>query len=264
MKMFRKYWAILATSLINSLAYPGELIGRSLIMVPFMWIFYQLWRITFAAAGVDAINGLTLRDTLWYLMLAETIELSKPFLTRTISENVKDGSIAYLLNKPYSFLGYQLSNSLGESVFRALVNALLGSFMVMWMVGGPPTVTGVALAVPAIIGSWIINFCIAALIGLAAFVVEDVTAFTWIYQKAAFILGGLMIPLDFYPAWLQTITAMLPFSSMIYAPAKLLIAPSTQLFINTMLVQACWIVVLSFVLTLAYRRGVARLTLNGG
>src|SRR5688572_9670209 len=103
MKKLSKYWAILQTSLINSLAYPGELIGRSLIMIPFMWIFYQLWKVTFAAAGVDIINGLTLRDTLWYLMLAETLELSKPFLTRTISDNVKDGSIAHLLNKPYSF-----------------------------------------------------------------------------------------------------------------------------------------------------------------
>ncbi|HEY2980205.1 MAG TPA: hypothetical protein VGJ22_03405, partial [Anaerolineales bacterium] len=101
MKRIAKYWAIFRISLINSLAYPGELIGRSLIMVPFMWIFYQLWKTTYAAAGVQSINGLTPRDTLWYLMLAETIELSRPFLARTISENVKDGSIAYLLNKPY-------------------------------------------------------------------------------------------------------------------------------------------------------------------
>ena len=76
MKKASKYWAILKVSLINSLAYPGELIGRSLIMIPFMWIFHQLWKITFAAGGVDSINGLTLRDTLWYLMLAETIELT--------------------------------------------------------------------------------------------------------------------------------------------------------------------------------------------
>lgn len=264
MKFFAKYWAILTTSLINSLAYPGELIGRSLIMLPFMWIFYQLWTITFAAAGVEEIHGLTLQNTLWYLMLAETIELSKPFLTRTISENVKDGSIAYLLNKPYSFLGYQLSNSLGETIFRALVNACLGSLMVLWLVGGPPSPLGIALAVPAVIGSWIINFCFAALIGLAAFIVEDVTAFTWIYQKAAFIFGGLMIPLDFYPGWLQTVTRALPFASMIYAPAKLLIAPSAELFVNTLLIQGFWIVVMGLLLTAAYRRGVSHLTVNGG
>jgi ABC-2 type transport system permease protein len=264
MKQLIKYWAILQTSLINSLAYPGELIGRSLIMIPFMWIFYQLWKVTFAAGGVDTINGLTLRDTLWYLMLAETLELSKPFLTRTISDNVKDGSIAYLLNKPYSFLGYHLSNSLGETVFRGLVSALLGSLLVFWLVGPPPSITGFLIVIPAMIGAWVLNFCIAALIGLSAFVVEDVTAFAWIYQKAAFMLGGLMIPLDFYPLWLQTSARALPFSSMIYAPAKLFITPSPELFINTMFMQTVWIVVMGFLLTVVYRRGLTQLTVNGG
>ena len=81
----KKYWFIFTTQVVNSLAYPGELIGRSLIILPFMWIFYQLWRVTFTAAGAEVINGLTLRDTLWYLMLAETIELSRPRLGNAIS-----------------------------------------------------------------------------------------------------------------------------------------------------------------------------------
>ena len=135
MKTFKKYWSIFQITLVNSLAYPGELIGRSLMIVPFMWIFYQLWKVTFQAAGTDNINGMTLYSTMWYLMMAETIELSRPALARTISENVKDGSIAYILNKPYSFLLYQFSNSMGETIFRALTNALLGSAIVWWLVG---------------------------------------------------------------------------------------------------------------------------------
>src|SRR5215211_2947835 len=75
MKTFRKYWAIFQITLVNSLAYPGELIGRSLMIIPFMWIFYQLWKVTYAASSTDVINGLTLSNVLWYLMLAETIEL---------------------------------------------------------------------------------------------------------------------------------------------------------------------------------------------
>ena len=119
MNSLKKYWAIFQITLINSLAYPGELIGRSLMIIPFMWIFYQLWKITFATSGVDVMSGLTLRDTLWYLMLAETVELGRPPLARTISENVKDGSIAYILNKPYDFLLYHFSTTMGESIFRA-------------------------------------------------------------------------------------------------------------------------------------------------
>jgi ABC-2 type transport system permease protein len=260
----KKYFAIFKVQVINSLAYPGELIGRSLMIIPFLWIFYQLWRITFNASGEEVINGMTLRDTLWYLMLAETIELSKPRTGSTISDAVKDGSIAYILNKPYDFLLYHFSSSMGETIFRALSNVLLGGAIVWWLVGPPPSPLGWPFVLIAVLGAWTLNFCISALIGLSAFVVEDISAFQWIYQKLAFILGGLLVPLDFYPAWLQTIAKALPFSAMMYGPAHLFVFPSLAAFASVMSLQILWITVLGLSLVIAYRRGLTSLTLNGG
>lgn len=264
MNAINKYWAIFQITLINSLAYPGELIGRSLMIIPFMWIYFQLWKVTFNAAGTDAINGMTLYSTMWYLMMAETIELSRPQLARTISDNVKDGSIAYILNKPYNFLLYQFSNSMGETVFRALMNALLGGIVVWRLVGPPPELPGWGFAIIALLGTWIMNFCITCLIGLSAFLVEEISPFMWIYQKFVFILGGFLIPLDFYPGWLQSIAKALPFAYMIYGPSKLFVTPSVELFINIVSLQLIWIFVLGIILAVSYRRGVAYLTVNGG
>ena len=264
MKSFEKYWAIFKITMLNSLAYPGELIGRSLMVVPFMWIFYQLWSITFRSSGTDVINGMTLYSTMWYLMMAETIELSRPALARTISDTVKDGSIAYILNKPYNFLLYQFSNSMGETLFRAAMNAVFGSLMVAWLVGPPPALQGWLFAFIAVLGTWILNFCITCLIGLSAFLVEDVSPFVWIYQKFVFILGGFLIPLDFYPPWLQTIARALPFSAMIYGPSKLFVSPSWDLLAQVMFAQTAWIAAMGFALLISYRRGVAYLTVNGG
>lgn len=264
MNAIKKYWAIFQITLINSLAYPGELIGRSLLIVPFMWIFHQLWKVTFSASGTDVINGMTLYSTMWYLMMAETIELSRPRLANVISENVRDGSIAYILNKPYNFLLYQFSNSMGETIFRAVMNAFFGGIVIWWLVGPPPAALGWAFALLALFGTWIMNFCITCLIGLSAFLVEEVSPFLWIYQKFVFILGGFLIPLDFYPDWLQSIARALPFAYMIYGPSKLLVDPSIQLLVNILSMQILWIAVLGTILVLSYRRGVAYLTVNGG
>ncbi|MGB8981986.1 MAG: ABC-2 family transporter protein [Anaerolineales bacterium] len=264
MKTFRKYWAIFGITLTNSLAYPGELIGRSLMIIPFMWIFYQLWKVTYAAAGSDVIDGLSLRDVLWYLMLAETIELGRPPLARTISENVKDGSIAYLLNKPYDFLLYQLSTTMGETIFRAAMNAIFGGAVIFWLIGPPEHPEGILIALPAVLGAWILHFCVTAMIGLSAFIAEDVSAFMWIYQKLAFVFGGMLVPLDFYPEWLQRIANALPFASITYGPARLFVTPTTDLFLKVMTMQTIWIVILGLLLGFAYRRGVAYLTVNGG
>jgi ABC-2 type transport system permease protein len=229
-----------------------------------MWIFYQLWKVTFAAAGTDTINGMTFYGTMWYLMMAETIELSKPRLANTISDNVKDGSIAYILNKPYNFLLYQFSNFMGETVFRAVMNAFFGGIVIWWLVGPPPVPLGWIFAILALFGTWIMNFCITCLIGLSAFLVEEISPFMWIYQKFVFILGGFLIPLDFYPNWLQSIAKALPFAYMVYGPSKLLVAPSVGLFVNIISLQLMWIVILGLMLIVAYRRGVAYLTVNGG
>jgi ABC-2 type transport system permease protein len=264
MKSFGKYWSIFQITLINSLAYPGELVGRSLMIIPFMWIFYQLWKVTFSAAGADVIGGLTLRDTLWYLMLAETIELGRPPLARTMSENVKDGSIAYILNKPYDFLLYQFSTAMGETIFRAMVNAFFGSLTVWVLVGPPNHPEGFLVVLPALVGAWTLHFCVNAMIGLSAFVVEDVSAFTWIYQKLAFVFGGMLIPLDFYPDWLQVIARSLPFASAIYGPSRLFVTPTAELFINVMTLQVIWILVLTLLLVIVYQRGLRELTVNGG
>lgn len=259
-----KYWAIFRTQLISSAAYPLDLAARSVTIVFFMIVFFGLWRAAFEAQGVTAIAGLTLRDTLWYLMIAETIVLSRPRMAQQIATQVKDGSIAYLLNRPYSFLLYQAAASLGDSMLRMLSNALAGAVVVWLLVGPPPTFWGLAY-MPAVIAlSWMIDFCVAALIGLSAFFAEEVAAFEWVYNKILFLLGGLFIPIDFFPDWLQQIARALPFAATIYGPARLFVGPDPAQFVMLLLVQCAWLIGLGTVATLAYRRGAAYLSINGG
>jgi ABC-2 type transport system permease protein len=103
-----------------------------------------------------------------------------------------------------------------------------------------------------------------ALIGLSAFALEEVAPFEWIYQKLVFILGGMLIPLDFYPAWLQTIAKSLPFAYMMYGPARLFVLPNPHLFMQIIIGQIFWLAVLSGLLMLVFLRGTKKLAINGG
>ena len=260
----KKYLAVLQTNLLNSLAYPGELLMRSGMIVIFMWVFFQLWRVVFRSAGTDIINGLTLNDTIWYLLLAETLELGRPRLSRTISEQVKDGSIAYLINKPYNFLIYQLASGLGESLPRLGMLFVIGGALVWVMAGPPPNIINWPVALLALAGAWLLHYCVNVLIGLAAFVSEEVAPYEWIYQKLVFILGGMLIPLDFYPLWLQSLAKSLPFAYMMYGPARLFVEPSLSIFIQIISGQLIWLAFLGGILALAFSRGMRRLAINGG
>lgn len=263
-KSLRKYFAIFRTQVINGLAYPADLFSRSFVIVIFMWIFFQLWRVTYGATGQDAIAGLTLRDTLWYLMIAETVLLSKPRFGHDIATQVKDGSVAYLLNKPYNFLLYQISVSLGESLTRMVVNVLFGSAVLLLAVGPPPHPLTGLIVVPAMLLAWLLDFCMGALIALMAFVLEDVSAFEWIYSKLVLVLGGVLIPLDFFPEWLRQFSLSLPFAYTTYAPARLFVDPTLDNAARLMGLQLLWLALFGFALTFVFNRGMRSLAINGG
>jgi ABC-2 type transport system permease protein len=260
----RKYIAIFKINLLNSLAYPAEIATRCGMILVFMSVFFQLWHVTYAASGSQSLNGLTLHDTMWYLLLAETLELGRPRLARVISQQVKDGSIAYLLNKPYNFLLYQLAIGLGESLPRMGILFITGGGLVWAMAGAPPDIRNWPLAIIALAGAWLLHFSVNCLIGLAAFIVEEVAPLEWIYQKLAFILGGMLIPLDFYPGWLQTLAKGLPFAYMMYGPAKLFVKQDILLFAQIISGQLLWLAVLGGLLGLAFSQGMRRLAVNGG
>lgn len=263
-KKISKYLAIFSTQLANRGAYPLDIAAQSVSIILFLFIFMQLWRVTYLSSGQTTLAGLSLHDTMWYLMLSETIVLSKPRLSRSIASAVKDGSIAYLLNKPYNFLLYQVSIGLGDSLIHMVFNLLFGSAITWIIVGPPPDPRGWPMVLAAMVLGWLIDFCFLALIGLAAFVTEEVNAFEWIYQKVLFLLGGLLIPLDFFPTWLRQIAVSLPFAYTLYGPARLFVQPSMERFTALVLGQALWLGVLGTIVILLYQRSMRWLAINGG
>ncbi len=201
---------------------------------------------------------------MWYLMMAEAVMLSKRDLSDTISEQVKDGSVAYLLNKPFNFILYHFAAGLGDSVLAFGGNLLIGGAVVWLMVGPPPGIAGWVLATVAVVIAWLLDFCFSALIGLSAFVTEDASAFRFIYQKFLLVLGGLLIPLDFFPAWLQQISLNLPFAWIIFGPARLFVDPSLARLGAVLLRQGIWLALVGGIVWIFYRWAVARLVINGG
>ena len=235
-----KYAAITRINLLNNLAYVGELMYRSIFMVVILYVFVQLWRTTFGAAGSDRIAGLSLPDTIWYLVMTETIQLSKIRVAGRIAEEVRDGSLAYTLGRPYSYLLYHFFYGIGDTLLRLIINF-----------------AAVMLAI-------VLDFCINGLIGLLAFFTEDVDSFVIIYNKLIFILGGMLIPLDFFPAWLRDVSLALPFNYAMYAPARLFVQFDGSRWLNVVAMQAIWIGAFALALGLMFRWGMRRVSINGG
>jgi len=260
-----KYAAITFMNLQNQLAYIWDALGRAVFIILIMFIFVQLWSVVYESQATVEIAGLTLADTIWYFLIAEMIELGKFRHDQRISEEVKDGSIAYTLIRPYNYLAYHFFNGMGETVVKVGLIFLLGFPIVVIYVGLPNIAfAGLFPFIVVFFLFLLLDFFMASSIGLLAFVVEDTFPFRLIYQKLIFILGGLLIPLDFLPSGLKRIARLLPFSQVTYAPAKLFVAFEWQLFWETLALQLFWIAVMGTFLFFQYRWATRRLAVNGG
>jgi ABC-2 type transport system permease protein len=79
-----------------------------------------------------------------------------------------------------------------------------------------------------------------------------------------FVLGGLMLPLQLYPAFIQRVAAFTPFPSLLAAPASFMLG--TPLVPPGPLAGALvfWSCATGLAVSWTFRRAVVGVTINGG
>lgn len=263
MKTLRKYAVIARISLQNAIHYRVTTISAFLFYTLFIYVFTMLWKAIYQEGSV---HGYSYQQIVWYLIMTEFVGFAcGTGIFRTMNEDIKSGSIAYLLGRPTHYVFYQLANSSGQVLINAVSFGFLAALLGLVFVGPlpgfhpaslPPVCLSVVLAV-------MINFFFMMLIGLSSFIMEENFALFLIYQKLNFMLG-MFLPVEFLPGWLQPVAKSLPFSYMYWAPGKLFVNYSPALFWQLVPRQVAWAAVLIVLTLLVYRASVRRLQVNGG
>ena len=260
-----KYWAIFQVSLVNNLAYVVERLLRTIFLSLIIFIFVQLWRVTYAGMGAKLIAGFSLQQMIWYLVLTEAITLSRPSVNTKIDEEVRSGGLAYSLGRPYNFLLYQYTSNLGDYLFSFVINLVIGSALALLFVG--PIVfslSGLAVTVVSVLLAITLDLICAICIGLLAFWMEDTRSAMLVFSRFAMILGGLLMPLDVFPEPLASICRALPFSTLFYTPGRFFVAGVDSDLLLAIGKQVFWVVIVSLLAVFIYTKGVSRVESNGG
>src|SRR5262245_21816100 len=261
----RKYTWVGLTSARSNIAYLGEVATRAIFLGVILYIFLQLWRATYAHAGVEQLGGFTLTQMLWYLAMTESITLSGPRVAQEVDQDVRTGALAVPLIRPLSYPLYRLWTTLGERLVRFLLNAVVGTAIALLFVGPIPLSLGsLALFVPALLLAFTLDFLGHFLIGLGAFWLEDTSGLMLIYSRVTMILGGMLLPIELFPVAWQPLLRALPFASMVYGPARLFVQPDAAFLADLVLKQAVAIVVFVMAVAFVYRVALRRIHANGG
>ncbi|HEU4962762.1 MAG TPA: ABC-2 family transporter protein [Bacilli bacterium] len=260
----QKYAAVGRITVRNNFAYIRSFLIRSWFLLVILFIFVQLWRVTFEGEGTSLIAGYSFEQIIWYLIFGEAIVLSSPRLPTKIEEEVKKGDVGYQLTRPMSYLLYHYFSFMGEAYVRVAVNLVLGGTLGVVLFGWPDFGFGWLGFLVVSIGSFTVLYVCYMMIALCAFWVEETKGLMFVFNKLVFTIGGMMLPLEFFPETMQTVARWLPFQAVTYFAAKSGVRFEWGAFGQMLLTQLLWIVVLSGLLVLVYRKGVSKLNVNGG
>ncbi len=260
-----KYVAVLQVSVASNVAYIMEVFFRALMLIAIVFILSQLWKTTYTIRGAKLLSGFSISDMIWYLCATEAIAMSLPPLTRRIDEEVRSGQLAYLLSRPCSYVLYNFAHYLGERIVRFSICCVVCAVLALLIVGLPHfTWIGVIAWPLTVLLSFGIEFVCYFTIGLLAFWTEETQSFTFLYSRLTLVLGGVLAPLEIFPQPLRSIAQALPFSTILYIPARTLVHFQWDRFGWAILQQSITLIVGSVLLLGLYTLAMRRVNINGG
>lgn len=262
----KKYFSIYKMTLLENIQYLSNLFFNFITFTLTIYIFLCLWQYMYKDPS-NLIEGYDLTQMIWYVLITECMWYGNrnKSLMESMSNDIKSGSIAYNLNKPYSYLLFMIAKHFGEItlkfIFYFIISIILGFIFV-----GPLDNFAFAM-LPLIIISMIlgviINSLIRIVISLLSFWIEDSTPFHWIYDKLILVIGTLF-PVELFPLFLQPIIKCSPIFVVNYGPAKLFIDFSFTSFRTIFVAQIIYVILIVILATIIYRKGVKKLNVNGG
>lgn len=260
---YGKYLAAARLGLSTRLAYRGNALGRALTYGLFVFVFSRIW--TSVMSGRKDLAGYDLAALVWYFIVAELPAFSFGRFFGTVAQDVKSGQIAYLVARPWSFLGYGIASAMGPALLDLGLFVLEGLGLGLLIVGSCPLrEAGQAAALLAsLLLAGVLQYHVQAAIALTAFWVEENAAFLWIWQKLALVAGTLM-PIEFLPETIRRVALWSPFPWVAWAPARIAVAWEGGSSAALLLGQLLWALAAIALSRLVYAAGRRRIAAQGG
>ena len=110
-----------------------------------------------------------------------------------------------------------------------------------------------------------ISYFIELIIGILTFYTTSSWGLQCFKQAITSFFSGALIPIELMPIWLQNITNVMPFKSMVYFPVSLFLGNLSEMeAIKGLIFQGFWIIILAALSGILYKRAIRKVTIMGG
>jgi ABC-2 type transport system permease protein len=234
-------------------------------------VFFGLLRaaVLVALYGQQAeVEGLTVRDAVTYTGLTQALI---PYLSLfgwlELMRSVHSGEVGGDLLKPVGLYTYWLARDAGRAVVALALRGLpiMVVYALLFDLSYPPSALGwLALAVSLILAWWV-AFGWWFLVNLAAFWSPDAGGFARLAYVVVMFFSGFLMPLRFFPDWVQAAAHATPFPHMVNTVVEVYLgALQGPQLLAALAQQLLWALLLMLLGHLALRLALRRLVVLGG
>lgn len=184
-----------------------------------------------------------------------------------ISDAVKNGSIATDMIKPINLFSLYLAEDIGNIVIHFFISTI-PIFAVGTLIYGLPKPASaehfLVFLISFILG-YGINWTFSATFAMISFTAISLGPAFSVKYHFVNMLSGAIIPIWFFPKWLQNVVNCLPFVYIYQSPLSIYIGKyDIPECIRMIGIQAIWFIVLMLIFYYAQKRATSRVLVQGG
>lgn len=242
-------------------------------------VFWGLIRImTFAAffASSAKTQPMNFAQVVNYIWLGQALLLLIPFREDTeISQMIRSGNIAYELVRPvrlyWFWFARQIANRVAPVLLRASPMIIVAAFvfplvgMDNWALHPPVSAGAFGLFLASITAATLLGATLGMIMTISMFWTMSADGFVNVAFVIIWPLCGIVLPLSFFPDWMQPVLHLLPFRGLMDVPFQVYIGTiPAHAALREIGVQCLWIFGLILASHALLKRGLKRVVVQGG
>jgi ABC-2 type transport system permease protein len=262
----RLYWEIARRGYGRYAAYPAATFAG--IWTNTIFGFLQAYILLALYENRTDIGGYDPSDSVTYVWFAQAMLMTvNAFGWWELALRIRSGDVATDLARPLDPLRYWLAYDLGRAVyhflFRGIAPFVVGMLVFEIRLPESPATwlwVGVSLALAVVV-----SFGYRFLYNLTAFWLLDFRGTIVIAMTISLFFSGFIIPLPYFPDWLEAIARVLPFAAMVQIPVDVFLEKATGAEVaGLLLLQAAWAAILLGLARLVLGTAIRRVVIQGG
>jgi len=266
----RKYWYVFKIALADRFVYRADFFIATFLRFTPIITTVALWSAVYRGGDQQAIGNLTYGEMVSYYLIVMIARAfgSMPGLASGLANDIRQGELRKFILQPVNYVVYHFTLRMAHKAVYfimaffpyAIVFYVCRDYLPGWPAMHLWPACGLSLMLAFVLG-----FLINMAMGLFSFWFLEVTSFMFIFMVSQYFLSGHQFPLTMLPDSLQRVISLLPFAYETFYPVMLLLGKfdASQAW-RIVAGQVIWIVLLSLIVAVGWKRGLRRYAAYGG